>query len=427
MEKNNPFENFVSRIKKTAKLLNLSDKEFSSLITPDRIIEDNIEVILKNKKVKIPIFRVQFDNSRGPYKGGIRFHNEANIDEVKALAIGMAIKCSAVNIPFGGAKGSVQFNPKNYSQKEIELISRAWVKKMINYIGENKDIPAPDVYTTEEIMGYMLDEYEKVKGISEPGMITGKPIVLGGSLLRSFATAEGGVFVLKELVSILLKDPLKLRVAIQGFGNAGSNIAKILHKEGFIIVGLSDSKGGMYSQFGLDPITIEKIKKENKPMDALYCNGSVCDLKKMKKDGVKLISNEELLECDCDILIPAALGNQITKENANKIKAKIILEVANGPINFDADKILEKKGKIVVPDVLSSAGGVVVSYFEWVQNRQNYYWQESEVKEKLGKIMVKAFIDAWQIRSQKEISLRDAVYFIAIQRLIEAKRKRGRV
>ncbi len=427
MEKNNSFENFINRIKKTAKLLSLSDSEINSLITPDRIIEKEIKVEINKKEEKFSCFRVQFDNSRGPYKGGIRFHNDIGVDGTKTLAGTMALKCAVVNIPLGGAKGGVQFNPKNYSKKEIEDIARTFAKNMIEYLGENKDIPAPDVYTTPEIMGYMLDEYEKEKGISEPAMITGKPISLGGIPLRSSATAQGGVFILKELVSTLQKDPLKLKVAIQGFGNAGSNIAKILHKEGYIIVGLSDSKGGMYSEIGLDPIAIEKVKKENKPIDGLYCKGSVCDYKKMEKDKVRIISNEELLECDCDILIPAALGNQITKDNAKKIRAKIILEVANGPVTVDADSILEERKKIIIPDVLASAGGVVVSYFEWVQNKQNYYWDEGDVIENLGKIMIRAFADSWKIKEQRKISFREATYLLAVQRIIEAKRARGRI
>ncbi|MDD2913091.1 MAG: Glu/Leu/Phe/Val dehydrogenase [Candidatus Pacebacteria bacterium] len=427
MNINNPFENFVSRIEKTAKYLGLSKKEIESLITPDRIVEKKIEVKIGDKKKDVPVFRVQFDNSRGPYKGGIRFHEKADIDEVKALAGGMALKCAVVDIPLGGAKGAVQFNPKECSKEEIEEIARSFVRVMIDYIGQDKDIPAPDLYTNSEIMGYMLDEYEKQTGKSQPGVITGKPLILFGSLLRDYATAQGGVFALKEIVSLLQKDPLKLKVAIQGFGNAGSNIAKILHKEGYIIVGLSDSKGGMYSPYGLDPIAIDKIKKENKSIDSLYCKGSVCDYEQMKKDNVTLLSNEEFLECDCDILIPAALGGQITEKNADRIKAGIILEIANGPTSPLADNILNKKGTIVIPDILSNAGGVIVSYFEWVQNRQNYYWSEEEVKEKLGKIMVRAFENAWKIKSQRETSFREATYILAVSRIIEAKKARGRV
>ncbi len=420
---NNFFDNFITRVKKTAKTLSLTEEEIISLITPDRIIKKDINIRGRN----ISAYRVQFDNSRGPYKGGIRFHNDVDEDEVKSLAGGMAIKCSAVNIPLGGAKGGVQFNPKESSQEEIEEISRGFVRSMIDFIGEDKDIPAPDIYTNSQIMAYMLDEYEKEKGKSEPGMITGKPLLIGGSLLRNVATAEGGAIILKKLVSTLKKDPLSLKVAIQGFGNVGSNIAKILHNEGYTIVALSDSKGGMYKASGFDPIAIEKVKKQNKSIDSIYCDGSVCDYKRMNEDGVKIISNEELLECDCDILIPAALGNQITEKNADKIKAKIILEVANNPINSEGDKILEKKEITIVPDVLSSAGGVVVSYFEWVQNRQNYYWDESEIKEKLSNIMIQAFEDAWIVKEERNINLRESVYLIAIERLIEAKRLRGRI
>jgi glutamate dehydrogenase/leucine dehydrogenase len=424
-----PFENYLEILEKAAKVLKVPKDEVKILETPDAILEKDIEIELDNgKKMVFPAYRIQFSNARGPYKGGIRFHPEADLEEVKALSALMAIKCAVVNIPLGGAKGGVQCNPKELSEREIEKIARGFVRSMANDIGPEKDIPAPDVYTNPAIMGIMMDEYEKIHGKSAPGVITGKPIALGGSLGRGTATAQGGVYVLEELVKIQGLKAENLRVAIQGFGNAGYHAACILHGLGYKIVGVSDSKGGLIStDDGLDPRMIHHKKMESGSLHGIYCKGSVCDVKRLSEDGMKVVTNEEMLECDCDILIPAALDRQITGKNAEKVKAKIIIELANGPTTPEADKILEKNGIIVLPDVLANAGGVTVSYFEWVQNLSNFYWEEQEVAKRLKDIMLRAFHDLYEFKNQNNISFRDSAFILAVQRLLEAMKLRGRI
>lgn len=411
---NTPFANYVARITKTAQLLGLSTEAVTALTTANNIIEHDITITKDNGEfVTLPAYRVQFNNARGPYKGGIRFHPAADLDEVKALAAAMAIKCAVVGIPLGGGKGGVTFDPKTFSKKEIEKVSRAWARAMAPSIGVDRDIPAPDVYTTPEIMSYILDEYEKVVGHSEPGLITGKPIALGGSLGRGIATAQGGMFVLEELIKILGKNRDGMRVIIQGFGNAGYTMASILHKMGYKIVGASDSKHAIYSVDGFDPDLVMKIKETTGSLETVA--------------GVKFITNEELLVSDCDILVPAALDNQLRVDNAENVKASIILELANGPTTPEADAIFAKKGIVLVPDVLANAGGVTVSYFEWVQNRQGYYWTEAEVEAKLLPIMQKSFADIWNFSHEKQITLRDGAFALAVKRIVEAMQLRGRI
>jgi len=422
----NPFESYLTRLRHAGKTLALSKAQLKELEKPNKIIERKIKITRDNgKKQILHAYRVQFNNARGPYKGGIRFHPGANLDEVKALAAAMAIKCAVVNIPLGGGKGGVQLNPKEYSRKEIESISRAFARAMADFIGVDKDIPAPDVYTNAEIMGYMLDEYEKIKGHSEPGMITGKPLALGGSLGRDTATAQGGVYVLLDMLKASGIKTKGLRVAVQGFGNAGFHAARILHTLGFTIVGLSDSRGAIFREDGLDPMHVQKAKHEHDTITGIYCQGGVCDDKKMKKEGARVGTNEELLEVDCDILIPAALDNQLTKENAPRVKAKLIMELANGPTTPEADAIFEKRGIKVIPDVLANSGGVAVSYFEWIQNRQGYYWTESEVFEKLKPLMDSASQAVWRMAKEKNVSLRDAAFLLGVARIAEALRARG--
>ncbi|MDD4989090.1 MAG: Glu/Leu/Phe/Val dehydrogenase [Candidatus Pacebacteria bacterium] len=421
-----PFNNYLVRLKQASNLLKLSANEFKSLSTPNRILEKTIEIKRDNgKKEKLKAYRVQFNNARGPYKGGIRFHPLADLDEVKALALGMAVKCAVVGIPMGGGKGGVQFDPKQYSPKEIEAVSRAWMRAMAEYVGSKKDIPAPDVYTNGQIMAYMLDEYEKITGESDPGMITGKPLSIGGSLGRDTATAQGGVYVLEELVSTLGLKRKDLRVAVQGFGNAGYHIASILHGLGYKIVGLSDSKGGIWSARGLDPEEVSAVKEKHHAITEFYCKGTVCDMERLMREEAKVFSAEDFVTCDCDILIPAALDNAIDGKNAKNIKAKIIMELANDPTAPEADSILAKKKIIVIPDVLANAGGVTVSYFEWVQNITGQRWSEEEVRVKLKPIMLKAFGDVWKISKEKKVTLREAAFTLAVQRISEAMRERG--
>ncbi len=416
MKKNNPFKNYTDRIQSVAKHLNLEKRYLEKLIKPDKIIQKTISI----KTKKIPIFRIQWNNARGPYKGGIRFHPEADLDEVKTLSALMALKCAAVGIPFGGAKGGATFDPKKFTEKEIEEISREWVRKIHPFIGEKKDIPAPDVYTNAEVMGYMLDEFEKIRGQSEPSAFTGKPLSLGGSLGRDTATAQGGIFVLEELIkkSSLKNKGKNIKVVIQGFGNAGFNAAKILFEDGYKIVGVSDSHGGLSDMNGLNPKQINDFKKEFGSIRAVF-------EKKNLGGKAKLVSNEELLNLDCDILIPAALDNQITEKNAPQIKAKIILELANGPTNTEADKILEKRGVLVVPDILANAGGVTVSYFEWVQGLQNFYWDEAKVRQELKTVMHRAALEIWQVSQTQKLPLRQAAYLLSVERMVEAMRARG--
>jgi glutamate dehydrogenase len=413
MQNNTPFENYKVRVKHAIELLGFSSELADKMTVPQNIVQGDIEVTMDDgSQKKFPAYRVQFNNARGPYKGGIRFHPEADIEEVKALAALMAIKCAVVGIPLGGGKGGVACNPKELSQKEIEQISRGWARMMAPYIGANKDIPAPDVYTTPAIMGYMVDEFEKVTGKSEPGVITGKPLSMGGSLGRTPATGLGGFYVFEALLNSL-DDKSRQRVAIQGFGNVGFYAAKFIHQAGHKIVAISDSKEAIYVADGIDPITANALKEEGKKLS--------------EYPGATVITNEELLVCDCDILVPAALDNQIREDNAKDVKAKIILELANGPLTPEADEILKNKGVLVVPDVLANAGGVTVSYFEWVQNVGGYYWTEEEVFSKLRNIMQESFQQTYMLAEEKGVTLREGAFLLAVKRIAEAMKDRGRI
>jgi glutamate dehydrogenase/leucine dehydrogenase len=355
-------------------------------------------------------YRSQYNNALGPYKGGIRYHPNVTLDEVKALSFWMAIKCATVNIPLGGGKGGVIVNPKELSEGEIERLSRGYIQKIWRNIGSDKDIPAPDVYTTPQIMAIMRDEYEKLVGHSDPGVITGKPIEEGGSEGRSFATAQGGVYCTTQLAKKLGLVPGSTTVAIQGFGNAGSFMAKILSSLGYNILAVSDSRGGITTSDdqqatirGFDIGALIEHKQKT---------GSVQDF-----SGAKNISNEELLELPVDILVPAALENVITDLNAHNVKAKAIVELANGPTTPEADEVLKEKGIVVVPDVLANAGGVTVSYFEWDQNVKGEHWSEEDVLQKLEKIMVDAFNDVWETKEKYGIDMRTAAFVRAIERI----------
>ena len=411
--KNTPFENIQKRIKKAAQELDLPEALQDALLKPQVVIRKDLEIETEKGVEIFPAYRVQYNNARGPYKGGIRFHHEADLDEVSALAAGMAIKCSVVGIPLGGAKGGVTINPKNYTETDLEKVSRAFAREMAPYLGVDKDIPAPDVYTNGQTMAWMLDEYEKTIGKNEPGMITGKPIVLGGSLGRDIATAQGGVFVLEEYLKQIEGSVRPKKIVIQGLGNAGYTAAEILHKAGHVIVGVSDSSGGVWSDAGFDPSLVMKNKEAGKKLG----------------EGLKLnsVTNEELLVLPCDVLVVAALDNQLRGDNASEVQAKIILELANGPTTPEADAVFESRGIVAIPDVLANAGGVTVSYFEWVQNRQQYYWQLDEVQERLKKIMVTSLHDVLTSQKKHISSLRSACYNLAVQRLSDAMKLRGRI
>ncbi len=410
-----PFQNYLDNLRTTAKIFNLSDNLVSALSQPNQIIEKEIMYQSdQGGEQSLSAYRVQFNNARGPYKGGIRFHPDADQDEVKALAALMTIKCAVIAIPFGGAKGGVQVNSKELSSKEIQQISRAWMRAMSNHVGVDKDIPAPDVYTNAQIMSWMLDEYEQVIGKSQPGVITGKPIVLGGSLGRASATAQGGVYALEELLTKKGLLGKKSTVAIQGFGNAGYLVAKLLHGLGFSVVAVADSQGGIYDEGGLDPESVFAIKQEK---------GSVVNTAEAGK--IKVVTSEEFLVLPVDILVPAALDGVITKDNVQNIQAQIILELANGPITPEADRVLAEKGVVVVPDILANSGGVLVSYFEWVQNRQQWYWTETEIQEKLQAKMKVAFSDVWNLSQEKNITLRQAAFGKALLEINTAMDFRG--
>lgn len=421
-----PYQRFQTTLHTVLQHLDLSEKERQVFLEPQHILKDTIEINTDDGgKKSFPAFRVQFNNARGPYKGGIRFHPEADEDEVKALAALMAIKTAVVNVPFGGGKGGVQCNPKELSKDELQRVARGYVHAFLDRLGPDIDCPAPDVNTNPQVMAWMRDEYEKETKTYSPGMITGKPLQLGGSVGRDKATARGGFFVLQEIVKRDALDPSELKIAIQGFGNAGAHMAHFLHNEGYTVVAVSDSKGGVYSEDGLDPVRLERYKQRTGQVSGEYCKGSVCDIEKMKLDNVKQVSNAELLELPCDILVPAALDNAITAENANKIQAQYILELANGPVTPEADAILEEKGVLVIPDVLANAGGVTVSYFEWSQGRSGEQWTREQVDKRLKRFMLNAYQDVRREARREEVSYRQAAFLVGIKRMLEAMRARG--
>jgi glutamate dehydrogenase/leucine dehydrogenase len=401
------FDKIKQFLEKIAPLAGVDENQLKILETPNQILQAELDV---NGK-KYSAFRVQHNNSRGPYKGGIRFHPGVDLDEVQSLAFWMSLKTAVADVPLGGGKGGITVNPKELSSDEIQELSRQWVRSFYKHIGPTKDIPAPDVYTTPQIMAWMKDEYETLIGESAPGVITGKPLAVGGSLVRDIATALGGVYVLEEAIGKI--NLTEKTVAIQGFGNAGMNAAKLLVEHGYKIVAVSDSKGGIYNASGLDINSVIEVKSSTK---------SVVNYSDAEK-----ISNEDLLKLDVSVLVPSALENVITAENAAEIKAKIILELANGPTTPEADEILHQKGVLVLPDILANAGGVTVSYFEWIQNNTGLYWKADEVKERLKEKMIVAFESIWEAYSGKEYDFRTATYILAIKRILEAEKLCGRV
>ena len=389
-------------IKKTGEKLNLTQEEIDFIIQPDRVIEVKVPVKMDNGVIKTFVgYRSQHNNVLGPYKGGIRFHQNVSREEVIALSILMTLKCSANNLPLGGGKGGVIVNPKELSEGELERLSRIYAQKIAPFIGEEVDVPAPDVNTDGKIMMWMLDEYEKTINKKSPATFTGKPVEFGGSLGRTKATGRGGVIVMNNLLKQLNKD--YKTVAVQGFGNVGYYFAKIASEKGYKIVALSDSKGAIYNENGLNPIEVMKVKEET---------GSVINF----KDG-KVISNEELLELPVDILVPAALENVITKDNASKIQAKVIIEMANGPITEEAYSILEENQIISAPDILANAGGVIVSYFEWLQNRKNEHWAEEQVNQKLEEQLSEAFKEIFAISQKLNTNLKEAAFLSALAKI----------
>ncbi len=409
----NPFEISQRQLDKSAKKLGLDPQVHALLREPMRTLEVHFPVKMDDGTTKeFTGFRVQYNDARGPTKGGLRFHPDETIDTVKALAAWMTWKSAIVDIPYGGGKGGVICNPKELSERELEGIARAYVRALGRFIGPEKDIPAPDVYTTPQIMGWMMDEYSTIVGYNAPGVITGKPIPLGGSLGRGDATARGTVYAVDEAAKVLGIDLGSATVAIQGFGNAGYFAAKLMQElVGSRIVAVSDSRGGVRVDSGIDSDVAFQHKQDT---------GSVTGL-----EGGKPITNEEILEMDVDVLIPAAIENVITESNAGNVQAKIIAETANGPTTPEADEILYENDQYIIPDFLCNAGGVTVSYFEWVQNIGGFYWTEADVHDKLKKKMTTAFQDVHEMAQAQDVDNRTAAYMVSVQRVAEAMKLRG--
>ena len=407
----NLFTSTQAVIKEALQKLGYDEAMYELLKEPIRMMEVRIPVRMDDNTVKVFTgYRAQHNDAVGPTKGGVRFHPGVTDEEVKALSMWMTLKCGIVDLPYGGGKGGVTCDPREMSMGEIERLSRGYVRAIGQIVGPTKDIPAPDVFTNAQIMAWMMDEYSRMDQFNSPGFITGKPLVLGGSQGRDRATAQGVTIVINEAAKKRGIDMVGARVVIQGFGNAGSFLAKFLNDQGAKVIGISDAYGALYDPNGLD---IDYL------LDRRDSFGTVTTLFE------NTISNEELLELECDILVPAAIENQITSENAHNIKAKIVVEAANGPTTSEATRILYERDILLVPDVLASAGGVTVSYFEWVQNNQGYYWTEDEVNEKLLKKMVDAFDNIYEVATTRNINMRLAAYMVGVRRTAEASRFRG--
>ena len=435
---NGIFEDAISRLDRAAEFTKIDKEAIEQLRHPKAVLQVSIPVRMDDGSLRIfQGFRVRHDDTRGPTKGGIRFHPGVSLDEVKALAFWMTCKCAVVGIPFGGGKGGVIVDPKQLSRMELERLSRGFIGQVADFVGPETDIPAPDVYTNAMIMGWMMDEYSKIHRQRIPAVITGKPIPLGGSLGRDDATGRGAYYCIKELEKLKDWQPTDIRVAVQGFGNAGQHVSRLLHADGYRIVAISDSRGGIYRAEGLDIPRAIKLKQEGQMVGSVYSERSVCDCpvcgdvesecKCTTNDPAtgESISNADLLELGVDILIPAALENQITADNASQIKAPMIVEVANGPTTNAADEILVKRNTFVVPDILANAGGVTVSYFEWVQNRAGYYWTQDEVQDRLQRIIAREFNAIYELMTNHAINMRTAAYAQGLNRISEAIESQG--
>lgn len=414
MTKYNPFDNFVAVMDKAAGVMGISEEDYLTFKYPERELKVALPVRMDDGSLKVfEGFRIQHSTLRGPAKGGVRYHQNVNVDEVRALSAWMTFKCAVAAIPYGGGKGGIVCRPREMSKGELERLTRTYIDKISAIISPYTDIPAPDVGTNAQTMDWMVDEYSKLKGESVYGIVTGKSIEIGGSKGRNEATGRGVCFVTLEMMKKYNMKPEDCKIVIQGMGNVGSISAKLLAEEGAKIVAVSDVSGAIYNENGLDISGIYKYLDSGKNL----LDGYTGDCKR--------ITNAELLELPCDILIPAALENQITAENADRIKAKIVIEAANGPTSVEADEILNKKGVKVLPDILSNSGGVIVSYFEWVQNLQNFYWEEDDVNAKLKRQIVGAFNDVFDAREKYDCTFRVAAYIVALNRLVTAKKLRG--
>ncbi len=408
----NVWEMAQQQLDEVAQLIGLSDAIHEYLRVPKRVLEVSVPVKMDNGDFRMYAgYRVQHNMSRGPGKGGIRFHPDVTLDEVKALAMWMTWKCALVNIPFGGAKGGVICDPKSMSLQELENLTRRFTSEISIIIGPEKDIPAPDVYTTPQIMAWIMDTFSMQHGYSIPGVVTGKPLAIGGSLGRDKATARGCMYVVDEAINVQGRAVEGTRVAIQGFGNAGLHAADLMSKRGYVIVAASDSRGGVANPKGLDVTGLIAHKAET---------GSVAGF-----SGAERVTNADVLEYDCDVLVPAALEKVITAGNASRIRAKIVAEAANGPTLPEADDILFERGITVLPDILANAGGVTVSYFEWVQDLQENFWEENEINDRLKRKMTRAFNEAHEQSRRHGVNMRKGAYAVAVDRVAEATKLRG--
>lgn len=391
--------------------LGYPEEVYELLKEPLRLLTVKIPVKMDDGKVKVFTgYRAQHNDAVGPTKGGIRFHPNVTEREVKALSIWMSLKCGIVDLPYGGGKGGIVCDPRTMSFGELERLSRGYVRAISQIVGPTKDIPAPDVFTNSQIMAWMMDEYSRMDEFNSPGFITGKPLVLGGSHGRESATAKGVTICIREAAKKKGINLIGAKVIVQGFGNAGSFLAKFMHDAGAVVVGISDAYGALYDSEGLDIDYLLDRRDSFGTVTSLFNN---------------TISNQELLEKECDILVPAAIENQITEDNAHNIKAKIVVEAANGPTTIEGTQILTERGILLVPDVLASAGGVTVSYFEWVQNNQGYYWSEEEVEQKLEKILIKSFENIYETAERRHVDMRLAAYMVGVRKMAEASRFRG--
>lgn len=400
------------QLEKATNKMDLDPNILVQLKEPERVLMVSIPVKMDNGVVKVFTgFRSHYNTARGPAKGGVRYHPDVSLDEVKALSAWMTWKCAVAGIPYGGSKGGVICNPKEMSEGELERLSRRYIYEISSIIGPRKDIPAPDVYTTPKIMGWYIDTYNKLTGEANFSTITGKPLELWGSKGRKEATARGLSYAVEVAEKNLNINPLEATVVIQGYGNAGSISAKLLNEHGYKIIAVSDSKGGAYNPQGIDPFEILDYKTKTTTVKGF--------------PKAEFISNKDLLELECDVLVPAALEGVITKKNANNIKAKIIAEAANGPTTPEADEILYQKGIFMIPDILANAGGVTVSYFEWIQGLYGYFWDEERVNRRLKKLMVKAFNEVLKLAQREKINNRTAAYIYAVSKVAKAMEARG--
>ncbi|MCL5432565.1 MAG: Glu/Leu/Phe/Val dehydrogenase [Patescibacteria group bacterium] len=416
---NNPWERSLVELKSSSDKISLNDMLLTLLKSHDRILEVSLPLKMDDGKIKVfRGFRIQHNNILGPYKGGIRYHEQVNLDEMKALSFWMTMKNALIDVPFGGGKGGIEVDPKTLSEGELERLTRAFTRKIKDVIGPHKDVPAPDVNTNPKIMAWVASEYAKQNGKDGIAVVTGKPVDKGGSEGRKEATGMGGMYALIASLKKLRFNKKNPTVAVQGFGNVGRYIASFLQRNGFKIVAVSDSKGGIYIPDGISDIeNLEKYKEAKGFLAGCYCVGSVCDISNREKRGGKDITPAELLTLPVDILIPAALESVITKINAGKIQAKIVFEMANGPTTIEADEILEKKGITVIPDILSNSGGVAVSYFEWFQNLNNKKWTKDEVFKKLKQKMEKAVDRVFETSKKFKTTLREASYILALKKI----------